>query len=261
MASFGLALLGNTEFNIGHHLILPKASLRYCFHALALDERRPSFLPTRLRGAYEVWFRGVHSDIGGGDSNRGLNDITLKWMMAKARAAELPIPLEDIAALEPDPTTAPRFDLKLPLMIRDVDALDRRHYTVSAVNGCTNPPASCLVETSEDEQIATEVGSVSAFVPTPEQAQRIQMLWDAAQATAQELELSIDAVKEDLVMLFGSRVVLITNGIELRDARTAVVRLVTQMITLARRQGTPFMSSFFLTQALFTLHPLPPFTD
>src|SRR5204863_4668092 len=142
------------------------------------------------------------SDIGGGNGNRGLNDITLKWMMAKARAAELPIPLEDIAALEPDPTTAPRFELKLPLVIRDVDALDRRHYTVSSVDGCTNPPASCPVETAEDEQMATEVGSVSAFVPTAEQAQRIQMLWDAAQATSQALELSIDAVKEDLVMLF-----------------------------------------------------------
>ena len=45
--------------------------------------------------------------------------------MAKARAAELPIPLEDIAALEPDPTTAPRFELKLPLVIRDVDARRR----------------------------------------------------------------------------------------------------------------------------------------
>jgi hypothetical protein len=78
VAAFGLANLGNTGLNIGHHLSVPKSSLRYCFHALALDERRPSFLPTRLHGACEVWFRGVHSDVGGGNTNKGLNDIALK---------------------------------------------------------------------------------------------------------------------------------------------------------------------------------------
>ena len=93
VGAFGLANLGNTELNIGHHLELPKANLQYCFHALALDERRPSFLPTRLPGAQEVWFRGVHSDIGGGNGNRGLNDITLKWMFSKAKAAGLPLEL------------------------------------------------------------------------------------------------------------------------------------------------------------------------
>ena len=91
VAAFGLANLGGTDLNIGHHLSLPKANLTYCFHAMALDERRPSFLPTRLHGAQEVWFRGVHSDVGGGNGNQGLNDITLKWMMSKAKAAGLPI--------------------------------------------------------------------------------------------------------------------------------------------------------------------------
>src|SRR5262249_4107610 len=81
VAAFGLGLLGNVALNIGHHLSLPKRGLRYCFHAIALDERRLAFLPTRLEGAYEVWFRGVHSDIGGGNENRGLNDVTLAWMM------------------------------------------------------------------------------------------------------------------------------------------------------------------------------------
>src|SRR5207248_8955640 len=83
VAAFGLANLGNTALNVGHHLSLPKANLQYCFHAMALDERRLPFLPTRLSGACEVWFRGVHSDVGGGNGNRGLNDIALKWMMSK----------------------------------------------------------------------------------------------------------------------------------------------------------------------------------
>ena len=87
VAAFGLGFLGNALLNFGHHLSLPKSGIRYCVQALALDEQRLSFIPTRLHGAYEVWFRGAHSDIGGGNGNRGLNDITLKWMMSKAMAA------------------------------------------------------------------------------------------------------------------------------------------------------------------------------
>ena len=115
VAGFGLANLGALDLNIGHHLSLPKAQLKYCFHAMALDERRPSFLPTRLKGAYEVWFRGVHSDVGGGNTNRGLNDVALKWMMSKGLAAGLPITGADIDALNPLPSTLPHLDKKLPL--------------------------------------------------------------------------------------------------------------------------------------------------
>ena len=39
---------------------------------------------TRLSGASEVWFAGVHSDVGGGNGNLGLNDIALRWMALKA---------------------------------------------------------------------------------------------------------------------------------------------------------------------------------
>src|SRR2546423_1299624 len=103
VAAFGLGNLGDDLLNIGHHLSLPKGNLQYCFHAMALDERRPSFLNTRLPGAVEVWFRGVHSDVGGGDGNRGLNDIALKWMMNKAKSAGLPLADEDISILKPNP--------------------------------------------------------------------------------------------------------------------------------------------------------------
>src|SRR3954466_13908314 len=133
VGAFGLANLGALDLNIGHHLSLPRANLKYCFHAMALDERRPSFLPTRLKGAYEVWFRGVHSDVGGGNGNRGLNDITLQWMMNKALAAGLPITQADIDVLDPRPDeTAPKLnDLAhrfAKLDVRLVSAVDRRHY-------------------------------------------------------------------------------------------------------------------------------------
>ena len=60
------------------------------FQALGLDERRTSFAPavwekppgntTKLR---QVWFPGVHSNIGGGYDDQGMANITLAWMAAQ----------------------------------------------------------------------------------------------------------------------------------------------------------------------------------
>ena len=62
------------------------------FHALAIDEQRKAFLPTLWtqqphagnQVLEQVWFSGVHSDVGGGYAASGLSDIALLWMMAKA---------------------------------------------------------------------------------------------------------------------------------------------------------------------------------
>ena len=61
----------------------------HSFHAMALDEVRQTFSLVQPQSAtvkdppqhYEVWFRGVHSNLGGGYPDRGLSDIALAWMM------------------------------------------------------------------------------------------------------------------------------------------------------------------------------------
>jgi uncharacterized protein (DUF2235 family) len=87
--------------------------------ALAIDESRDMFRPVlweeipedRETGRIkQVWFSGVHSDIGGGYHEQGLADITLDWMIRELEA--LPDPLHiDLAhlALRPDPL-APQHD-------------------------------------------------------------------------------------------------------------------------------------------------------
>lgn len=63
------------------------------FHALAIDERRAVFAPTlwhQQPGAdgqelKQVWFTGVHCDVGGGYSDTSLSDIALLWMADRAR--------------------------------------------------------------------------------------------------------------------------------------------------------------------------------
>jgi uncharacterized protein (DUF2235 family) len=63
-------------------------SVRRSFHAMSLDEVRATFALVRPEREdldeerhYEVWFRGVHSNVGGGYTDRGLSDIALAWMM------------------------------------------------------------------------------------------------------------------------------------------------------------------------------------
>jgi hypothetical protein len=261
VAAFGLANLGNTALNIGHHLSLPRANLQYCFHAMALDERRTSFLPTRLPGAYEVWFRGVHSDVGGGNGNQGLNDIALKWMMTKAKAASLPIADEDISALQPDPTRKPNDDHRLPLEIRLISAVDRRHYTVSPEPGFTNPPSTCPPETPADEQRATELGASGIEVLPVNVRAKIAALWETADAVVKASDFNLDHIRDPLLTLLQGRISLVTTDDQLKIAQNAVSRLMATAIQGTRERGFHVLNEFFLNEALFKLPRLFPLTD
>jgi uncharacterized protein (DUF2235 family) len=65
----------------------------HAYHALAIDEKRAEFpatlwtSPAPGQTLEQVWFAGVHSDVGGSypdDSNgSALSDLTLAWMMSK----------------------------------------------------------------------------------------------------------------------------------------------------------------------------------
>jgi uncharacterized protein (DUF2235 family) len=98
VASFGIP--GN-DINLGHNLGLA-ANVERCFHALALDERRFTFPLTRivqdkltdqdLITVSDVWFRGFHSDVGGGNQNEALSSIPLVWMFQRAADAGIAIP-------------------------------------------------------------------------------------------------------------------------------------------------------------------------
>ena len=67
------------------------------YHAIAIDERRRPFRPTLWikqddaaeQTLQQVWFAGVHCDIGGGYRDPELSEIPLLWMADKARACGL----------------------------------------------------------------------------------------------------------------------------------------------------------------------------
>jgi uncharacterized protein (DUF2235 family) len=70
-------------------------------HALSLDEHRHAFLPRYFTGPIDagqtlkqVWFRGVHGDVGGGTfaGQSGLSTLALEWMVDEARDCGLRCP-------------------------------------------------------------------------------------------------------------------------------------------------------------------------
>jgi uncharacterized protein (DUF2235 family) len=72
--------------------VLPNA--QYIRHAVSIDEKRRAYREDLVEPKEgdpfpdwkEVWFAGVHSDVGGGfEKCRGLGDISLKWMIEQAR--------------------------------------------------------------------------------------------------------------------------------------------------------------------------------
>jgi hypothetical protein len=107
--SFGLPGVLISDFhetNIGWDLDVPKTVL-HCYHAMALDERRGAFNAHRLDPEnddapriQELWFRGVHSDVGGGNGNVGRCNIALVWMLQRAAECGLPIAVEQLPDLQ-----------------------------------------------------------------------------------------------------------------------------------------------------------------
>jgi uncharacterized protein (DUF2235 family) len=98
--------------SISNKALMQGKRLVHVRHALSLDEHRYAFLPRYYEDRVldpgqtlaQVWFRGVHSDVGGGAAfapQAGLSRIALDWMVAEADAAGLrcaPVP-----AAEPAP--------------------------------------------------------------------------------------------------------------------------------------------------------------
>jgi uncharacterized protein (DUF2235 family) len=83
-------------------------NVRNAFHAVSIDERRIEFPPTLWTGPFapgqrveQVWFAGVHCDVGGGYAETGLSDITLGFMLKHALSCDPANPLEIVDVKSP----------------------------------------------------------------------------------------------------------------------------------------------------------------
>ena len=81
--------------------------VNHAYHALALDEQRLSFAPILWNERHDtpvpdqtvtqVWFSGVHADIGGGYPNPSLSLIPLLWMISNAKTHGLKFDDEQVS--------------------------------------------------------------------------------------------------------------------------------------------------------------------
>lgn len=92
----GLRLLNVVNRRAQFHDTQLSSTIEAAFHALAIDERRRAFRPTlwqlsttartgrASQQVEQVWFSGVHSNVGGGYPDTGLSDIALNWLAGRA---------------------------------------------------------------------------------------------------------------------------------------------------------------------------------
>jgi uncharacterized protein (DUF2235 family) len=121
------------------------------FHAMSIDEHRGEFVMTPWPGKTrndqvlrQVWFSGVHSDVGGSatelgtkDTPTALADITLSWMLKNAEAcgAKLSPAADMYRAIDPMKAIVPSKDSFSPLWVIN------RHRSIPAGSTVANSVA------------------------------------------------------------------------------------------------------------------------
>lgn len=88
---------------VGFHDCNLSAKVEHAYQALAIDERRGPFKPAiwdetqDQLSIQQVWFAGVHSNIGGGYPDCGLSDIALRWLINRGIECGLKLDSEYLA--------------------------------------------------------------------------------------------------------------------------------------------------------------------
>jgi uncharacterized protein (DUF2235 family) len=118
VGALGVPLAGATKVNepiVGFHDTTLGDTVEHAVQALAVDEHRGPYVPTLWTQAVDatllagqsvlqVWFPGVHSDIGGGYKDKGIGNVTWDFMMRQAARHGL--------VIDPNQKTPP-LDLEL----------------------------------------------------------------------------------------------------------------------------------------------------
>lgn len=131
-------------------------SVADAYQALAIDEKRGPFRPTLWKQqadappdqhVEQVWFAGVHCDVGGGYRKHALSDIALLWMVNRATSCGLVFDSDaftpasgggtgatplSLTAVTPNPLTPPQDSRRgiyrlIPPFIRRIGVTDAAH--------------------------------------------------------------------------------------------------------------------------------------
>jgi len=134
----------------GFHDTSLSSHVRHAYQALAIGEKRKPFRPTTWKQQdhaaeqklEQVWFAGVHCDVGGGYQEPELAEIPLLWMVERARECGL--------AFEPDHfvSRAEGIEDERRRLGKDLapDALGRIHQSYKGVYRLLGPRQRALAE-------------------------------------------------------------------------------------------------------------------
>jgi uncharacterized protein (DUF2235 family) len=151
--------------------------VRHVRHAVSLDERRSMFCaelinPPEGQDCKEVWFAGVHADVGGGypDEDAGLARLTLRWMARESTALGLRLDaqrqtemLSRMGRLDVDDALAPAHDESVKAGWRFMSWMPRRAWSGrehrrawSWPNSATprQPPEGAMIHRSVERRVA-----------------------------------------------------------------------------------------------------------
>jgi uncharacterized protein (DUF2235 family) len=100
-------------------------SVENCFHAVSIDEKRMTFVATMwelpfnfegdLPNVQQVWFPGVHGDIGGGYTESDLCNVALDWIILKLQGLKVEFKAEQARPPTPNAIGVMHESRKLPL--------------------------------------------------------------------------------------------------------------------------------------------------
>jgi len=109
---------------VGFHNATISDEISYAYQACAIDEKRKTFAPAmwtkqgNQQDVKQVWFAGVHSDVGGGyPEDMGLSDEALMWLVNRAKACGLAFNesyLNDVKKIQPNATGKLHNSFSLP---------------------------------------------------------------------------------------------------------------------------------------------------
>jgi len=125
--------------------LTPSCHIQRACHALSIDDERRTFRPELWNEedvgntkVDQVWFAGVHSNVGGGYPKHGLSLVTLDWMMAESEKCGLRFIESDRAYVRTHQDVHGKlYDSRAGLALyyrwepRDIAALCREHHAGS----------------------------------------------------------------------------------------------------------------------------------
>jgi uncharacterized protein (DUF2235 family) len=149
------------------HDMTLSSTVNFAYQALSIDEHRKPFAPSVWQRSVnaagtgqvleQVWFAGVHSNVGGSYPDSRLSDITLEWMINKVTAKQCGLEI-DMAAMKS--INNPRPD---PL--GKIYNSQTVWYTVTGLGNFNRPIGKGDKETAASSAVARKNNQASHYDP------------------------------------------------------------------------------------------------